>query len=153
MNFMLAWREVFFLLVHNKLPVRERMFRIGKERDPFCDECPGSMVCDVEHFFCSCVKVAHLWRWLRNRLVTMSGDCFLFGSDWDLVNLFLPRKRNESETVWLIGNYVYWVWLERKVKRKSFLKIEQLFGFLRFKYKSIEYEAGLSLRDVAGLGL
>ena len=85
--------------------------------------------------------------------MTMSGDCFLVKSDWDLVNLFLPRKRNESEAVWLIGNYVYWVWLERKVKRRSFLKIDQLFGFLRFKYKSIEYAACLNLRAVAGLGL
>ena len=34
-----AVREVLFLLIHNKLPVKERMFRIGKEVDPFCDEC------------------------------------------------------------------------------------------------------------------
>ena len=108
-----AAREVVFLLIHNKLQVKERMFRIGKFDDPYCDECPGSVTCDVEHFFCSCAKVAHLWRWLKGRLVTMAGDCFLLCSNWELINLLLPRSRTENEAVWLIRNYIYWVWFEK----------------------------------------
>ena len=29
-------RDVLFLLLHNKLPVKERLFRIGQKHDPYC---------------------------------------------------------------------------------------------------------------------
>ena len=32
-------RDAIYLLVHNKLPVRERMFRIGLAGDPYCTQC------------------------------------------------------------------------------------------------------------------
>ena len=35
-----AVRDVLFLLIHNKLPVRERLFRIGLSVDPYCQACP-----------------------------------------------------------------------------------------------------------------
>ena len=47
-------REVLFLLVHNKLPVRERFVRIKVAVDPYCEHCldiTGAEICDVEHFF------------------------------------------------------------------------------------------------------
>ena len=47
-------REILFLLLHNKLPVRERFFRIKVEVDPYCDYCldiTGAEICDVEHFW------------------------------------------------------------------------------------------------------
>ena len=41
-------RDTLFLLLHNKLPVRERLFRIGLAVDPYCEVCPGGVVCDLE---------------------------------------------------------------------------------------------------------
>ena len=32
-------RDVLFLLLHNKLPVKERLFRIGMKHDPYCLKC------------------------------------------------------------------------------------------------------------------
>ena len=32
-------RDVLFLLLHNKLPVMERHFRIGMKHDPYCPKC------------------------------------------------------------------------------------------------------------------
>ena len=61
-------REVLFLLVHNKLPVRERFFRIKVAVDPYCEHCldiTGAEICDVEHFFCSCNRVTETWERLR----------------------------------------------------------------------------------------
>ena len=29
-------RELLYLLIHDKLPVKERLFRIGQEIDPYC---------------------------------------------------------------------------------------------------------------------
>ena len=61
-------RDVLYLLVHNKLPVRERIFRIGLRVDPYCGQCPGGEICDLEHFFCSCLRVANVWGWVRRCL-------------------------------------------------------------------------------------
>ena len=46
-------RDILYLMVHNKLPVLERMFRIRLATDPYCEYCPGAVISDVEHFFCS----------------------------------------------------------------------------------------------------
>ena len=50
-------KDVLFLLLHNKLPVRERLFRIGLRHDPYCLRCAGAEVHDIVHLFCSCVAV------------------------------------------------------------------------------------------------
>ena len=43
-------RDVLFLLLHNKLPVKERLFRIGLKHDPYCLKCAGAEVSDIVHF-------------------------------------------------------------------------------------------------------
>ena len=47
-------RDILFLLVHNKLPVSERLFRVGLRQDPYCQHCVGAEIADLEHLFCSC---------------------------------------------------------------------------------------------------
>ena len=54
-------RDTLFLLLHNKLPVPERLFRIRLRNDPYCLSCDGAEVADLEHFFCSCHKVGRIW--------------------------------------------------------------------------------------------
>ena len=45
-------RDVMYLLIHNKLPVPERLFRIRLKNDPYCRTCVGGAeIADVEHFF------------------------------------------------------------------------------------------------------
>ena len=58
-------RDILFLLIHNKLPVPERLFRIGLKQDPYCQYCEGAEVADLEHFFCSCVRIRQSWSWMR----------------------------------------------------------------------------------------
>ena len=45
-----------YLLLHNKLPVAERLFRIGFKNDPYCLNCPQAVKADVEHFLCQCER-------------------------------------------------------------------------------------------------
>ena len=57
-------REVLYLAVHNKLPVGERLFRVGLITDPYCSHClnlQGATVQNVEHFFSSCDNVLATW--------------------------------------------------------------------------------------------
>ena len=44
-------QETSFLLVHDKLPVKERIYRIGLSRDPYCDFCDAAVVQDTLHAF------------------------------------------------------------------------------------------------------
>ena len=49
--------ETCYLLVHNKLPVTERLFRIKLRQDPYCSECDGAQVADTLHYFCGIMAV------------------------------------------------------------------------------------------------
>ena len=49
-------RDSLYLLIHNKLPVSERLFRIVLSVDPYCQACHSAEICDVEHFFCLCPR-------------------------------------------------------------------------------------------------
>ena len=64
-------RDVLFLLLHNKLPVQERLFRIGLKHDPYCIKCAGAEVNDIVHFFCTCEAVCNTWSWLRRQVVQL----------------------------------------------------------------------------------
>ena len=128
-------RDSLFLLVHNKYPVKERLFRIGLAVDPYCEVCPGGIICDVEHFFCSCSTVTLVWRWVRGRVVEMLGAGGAQVSNWEMINLVLPTSTFDKEIVWLVGTYVTRVWEEISVRGGALVKAEQFFGFLRFKYR------------------
>ena len=119
-----AARDTLFLLIHNKLPVRERLFRIGLVVDPYCGVCPGAVIADVEHFFCSCLRVVPVWSWVRGRLLDMLGS-FSNISNWELLNLFLPKTSFEKEIVWLIGSFVAGVWSGTFTRKDGSLKEEQ----------------------------
>ena len=127
-------RDVLFLLLHNKLPVRERLFRIGLKHDPYCLECEGAEVNDIVHFFCTCEVVCNTWSWLKRQVVQM-GNMGASVEDWDLVNiLFVMNSSRESEIIWLLSSYVLYVWEMVHVKKIG-IKLEKFFGFLTFKYK------------------
>ena len=61
-------RELMYLLLHNKLPLPERLFRIKLLNDPYCRVCIGAEIADIEHFFCRCSRVSEVWTWIRNKI-------------------------------------------------------------------------------------
>ena len=159
-NFSLAWkrinssvipssiRDISYLLLHNKLPTKERLFRVGVASDPYCVFCPDALICDAEHFFCKCVRVENVWEQVRNILISMINEDV---SDWCLINYFMPKNAYEDETVWLIGNFIAKVWQELYGRNVERLKDERFFGFLTYKFKDDQRGARKSLRDIPGL--
>ena len=138
-------RDIMFLLIHNKLPVPERLFRIGVRSDPYCSHCPDAVIADNEHFFCICERSKLGWAWLRLKI----GKLCQQGSNplnWELLNLFLPNTQFEREILWLISNYISYVWEQCYLKNRH-VKVEKLFGFLTFKYRV----SGLSFGQNLGL--
>ena len=135
-----------FLLIHNKLPVSESLFRIGVKVDPYCSQCPGAEIDDLVHFFCSCERTRVCWSWVRMKIVGLCGQG-LRSSNWELLNYILPNTQYEQGVLWLIGMYVKYAWDQCHV-RNSRVLLEKFFGFLKFKYKSSD----LSLGQNSGLG-
>ena len=125
-------REVSFLLVHNKLHVKERLHRTGLSTNPHCEICPGNIVCDAQHVFCSCARVSESWKWVKSKCVEIIGDEI---ENADLIKFFLPVHANEVGLVWLLASYYEYVWTEIYLKNKTYSNFEQFFGYLTFKYR------------------
>ena len=64
-------RDVMYLLIHNKLPVQERLFRIRIKNDPYCRTCDGAEIADVEHFFSQCEGIVGTWTLLRKEVLRL----------------------------------------------------------------------------------
>ena len=144
-----ASRDICYLLVHNKLPVKERQFRVNLIEDPLCSICPGAQINDIDHFFCSCIKVREVWSMIKNTIINMTGrspppDC-------QLLRFLFPKCNSENEFVWLIGNYVGEVWKELHLNEETVLKKEEVFGYLKYKYKADQLGARLQLGNIPGI--
>ena len=72
-------------------------------------------------------------------------------SYWELINLLLPSSSRENEAIWLVGTYIARTWEETFVRGRAWLRAEQFFGFLRFKYKSDQLGARTPLGAIPGL--
>ena len=99
-------RDIMFLLIHNKLPVQERLFRIRLKPDPYCIRCAQAEINDIVHFFCKCESVSNTWTWLKRQVVRL-GQIGPNVADWDIVNLFFPNSRHDWEITWLVSTYVH----------------------------------------------
>ena len=126
-------KETLYLLVHNKLPTKERLFRIKTVDDPFCDRCGNDAVCDRKHYFCSCESVSDAWNCVFDTLSLLLGQPV---SQNELILLNFPRSHNDTEVTWLVGTYIHFVWKTFQERRKDSVSRAQLFGFLKFKYKT-----------------
>ena len=133
-------RDVMFLLIHNKLPVQERLCRIRLRADPYCVYCVRAEIGDAEHFFCTCHKTSETWSWVKRQVISQVGRDIL---DWDAINLFIPKSRQDKEMVWMLTHYVLHVWDSLHVK-ESDVKLDQFIGYLKFKFK----EAPVQLKDL-----
>ena len=127
-------REVLFLLSHNKLPIKERLFRIGQTIDPYCEFCLnsfGAVVCDTDHFFCTCSNIASFW--IRIRALSLALLGIQNASNSELLKLNLNLKKCPG-VAWIIGTYVSNVWNSNEGRMMC---KEEFFGFLRFKFKML----------------
>ena len=143
-------RDTSYLLLHNKLPVAERLFRIGLQNDPYCMYCNDAVICDAEHYFCSCVRVSHIWSDIQVTMVSLVGQT---PTNFDLINFNWSKSPNDNEAVWLIGNYLDLIWNLLYRKRKDWLKKETVFGFLKFKFKEDQMGARHKLKHIPELQL
>ena len=111
--------------------------------------CIGAEIADAEHSFCLCEKVRRVWGWVRNEVMKRMGQQHQV-TDWEMLNLFFPSSAFEQENVWLICNYVLFVW-ENTYIRGAEVKLEEFFGFLTYKYRKHQAVSSTQLKQMDGI--
>ena len=139
-------RDVMYLLIHNKLPVQERLFRIRLKNDPYCRTCVGAEIADVEHYFSQCEGIVGTWTLVRNEIMRV-GKFHKNVDNWKILNLMFPKSRVDNELIWLVSSYALYVW-ESVYLRGAEVRAEQFFGFLRFKYKELQTKGSIELKNL-----
>ena len=149
-------KETLFLIAHNKLPTRERLFRVGLAVDPYCESClfdgKTAVICDREHFFCSCVVVHSVWSEIRKILVDCLHPSLCSVSNVDLITLNFPKDNTDYFCAWLLAHYLNFTWKTVHVLGAK-LSREKVFGYLKFKYKSDQLGSRRSLPVIQALSL
>ena len=102
------------------------------------------------HYFCECSRVESAWSWVRSRIVLLLGSSARTVSNWELLNLFLPRTGFEKEILWLIGTTVHKFWKELFERDAVRIKDESFFGYLKFKYREQCQRNSRSLKNIPG---
>ena len=139
-------RDVMYLLIHNKLPVPERLFRIRLRNDPYCSFCVGAEIADVEHYFSKCDGIVATWTTVKNEILRY-GNFKNEVDDWKILNLMFQKSRLDKELIWLVSSYVWYVW-DSVYVRGADVRAEQFFGFLRFKYKELQTNSSIHLENL-----
>ena len=140
-------RELIFLLIHNKLLVRERMYRIGLIADPYCLTCldngEGAILCDVDHIFCSCIRVADTWKKIKLLLEELLNIEEVDASN-NIIRMNLPMQHVPG-AIWIIGAYISAIWNTRD---NATICEEELFGFMKYKFRSIKMGTSSQIETV-----
>ena len=98
-------KEILFIIVHNIVANKERVFRFNMIASPNCSIC--RVVQDNVHLFCECVTVREAWFWLRQRLLGFLPQEGGTTSNFEFINLMFTSSIFDSEVVWLLGVYVH----------------------------------------------
>ena len=128
--------DIMLKLLHNKLPVPERLRRVGVMANSLCVFCPGQDA-DIVHVLTSCLRVKICWTWLRRKVAGICQSLSQY-SDWDLLHLNLPNSMRQKGIVWLISHYISYAWKHYSTAQGE-MNLGQFFGFLTFKYKESQF--------------
>ena len=101
-------RDLMFMLIHNILPTRDRLTRLGRRPDAVCREDDGLE--DVEHLFAACSRTQVAWAWARRKILHLMPVANIYPSDFELLHLAFSANTMDKEIVWLIAHYCWYVW-------------------------------------------
>ena len=120
-------RELMFLLVHDILPTRVRLHRLGQADSEECEFEDGNE--DLEHLFTSCKRVQPAWAWLRKTI-----EKFLPAvrrlSNFELLNVCHQSKI----LIFLISFYVDHIWTRKTKFNSIFIDTENMIVSLKLKF-------------------
>ena len=124
-------REIMIMIVHNIVPNRDRLLRLNQVENNRCLAC--QVIEDNVHYFMECVKVRDAWGWVRRRIVDLLPNMV---SNWDYLHLVFPTNQVEKDILWLLSNFVEFVWQERRLKNRI-LGRDNLKMTFKFKFQEM----------------
>ena len=125
--------EVAYLMIHNKLPLRERLFRFRLASDPYCQACSSAEIEDTIHYFITCERVQYYWKWVRRLCIRILNLTKI--EDKMLLKFYWPTSRKDRDISWLISHFIFIVWDMLGRRKLSYVNEREFFGFLKFRYR------------------
>ena len=133
-------RQVVWRAINNILPTRERQNRLGlRDTDDrqvvssVCNRCDLRAVDTVTHMFAECGLVREAWTWVRRRLLSMLPEDMNDLSNTELLHMFFPKERQETDMVWVVGMYMGWAYEEGVMKGRT-LTDSHIRGYMRYMF-------------------
>ena len=74
------------------------------------------------------------WGWVKSVLLDLLGINDV--PNGQILGYRFQKSSKDNEVVWLLGNYLNKVWDDICHRGKNNLNFEELFGFLKYKYKT-----------------
>ena len=121
-------REMMFLIAHNILPTKERLYRMKMIDSNMCS-CGGGVE-SLEHIFFTCVKSQSAWSWMRRKMESVVPATRLF-SDQDLLRLDFQSKT----FLFFINFYFSFIWKNIKVENISVINIDKIEAELKSEFR------------------
>ena len=119
-------REILFMIIHNIVANKERVYRCNMAASPNCPVC--DILQDNAHLFSECVTVREAWFWVRQRLLDLLPVEAASTSNFELLNLMFVSSMFDREIIWLLGVYVGLVWnnfvCKSKFLNQNLVKVE-----------------------------
>ena len=120
-------KEALFLVVHNIVPNRERLFdKMNMVASPNCKICETRE--NNMHLFTECVSV-------RRKLLTFLPVECSRTSNFEFISLMFSKDTMEDEAVWLIGTFLHYAWIEKILKKRT-LRLDKFIGHARLCYRA-----------------
>ena len=124
-------RELLFMLVHNILPTRQRLFRLNQAQDVNCIEGDGEE--SIEHLFCSCRRTQAAWAWMRRKIINLFPHLQAL-SNFEMLNLVTVGQTKVVDYVWLVANYVDYVWAQKSELNDYNIDLDKFILILQQRY-------------------
>ena len=134
-------RDILFTLVHGIYKNRARLHDQDRADDSLCPHpaCRGEdLAQDIEHIFCSCHLVREAWQWVRKKIMELLGR---LGpppvvSSEEIILLMFPKCTQETEVMFILGNYIQLVDYDAVNKQKE-LREDSVLGVLEAKLQFV----------------
>ena len=121
-------REFLFLLVHNILPTRERLFRMNMVESEAC-VCGGGVE-SLEHIFFTCVKSQSAWSWMRRKMETVVVGARLFSA-----SDFMKMDFKSKTFLFFMNFYFSFIWKKLKTENTAVINIVNMEAELRSEFR------------------
>ena len=96
--------------------------------------------------------VSDLWREIRKIVVDKMPPGLSAVANMDILTLNFPKNDKENCCIWLVGTYMDWIW-KATTSKKFRQRKEELFGYLKFKYKVDQLGSRMPLQSIPTLSL